>query len=70
MTVCSRAMISFGVQGIAEDKIEEAHAIIERTLADSAERGFDNDRIDGILHQMDLGQKHVRPVVIVEGNLY
>lgn len=59
--VCIRmAMISFGVQGAEETELPKIESIIRSTLHEAMENGFEKERVDGILHQIELSLKHVR----------
>jgi presequence protease len=52
------AFVAFGVQGVRQEDEKLVEGEILRVLAESAETGFEKHRIEGILHQMELGLKH------------
>jgi presequence protease len=52
------AFVAFGVQGVQEGDEALVEAEILRVLSEVAETGFNPDRIEGVLHQMELGLKH------------
>lgn len=51
--------ISFGVQGMKQDNIAQVEDTIMKVLQQVKEEGVDPKRIEAIVHQMELGQKHV-----------
>lgn len=57
--------ISFGVQGMKEEDIPKVEETITKVLHKVKEEGVDPKRIEAIVHQMELGQKHVRRSYIV-----
>ncbi|KAF9215778.1 Mitochondrial presequence protease [Podila verticillata] len=50
--------ISFGVQGMKQDNITQVEETIMKVLQQVKEEGVDPKRIEAIVHQMELGQKH------------
>lgn len=50
---------SIGLQGIHRDDIAKVHDTIERTFKEVAATGFSQDRIDAVLHNIELGLKHI-----------
>jgi presequence protease len=52
------AYVGFGVQGVQAEKEEVVVEEILRVLGQVAQEGFTNDRIEGILYQLELGMKH------------
>ncbi|KAF0720284.1 Aste57867_428 [Aphanomyces stellatus] len=48
-----------GVEGFEADKLETIKAVISSTLAQVVQDGFDVARIDAVLHQIELSQKHI-----------
>lgn len=52
------AYVAFGVQGVKQEDEGLVESEIMRVLGEVAETGFEKDRIEGILHQMELGLKH------------
>lgn len=52
------AFVAFGLQGVTDGDEARVEAEIVRVLDEVANQGFESDRIEGILHQMELGLKH------------
>lgn len=52
------AFVAFGLQGVAEGNECLVESEILRVLGEVAETGFEADRVEGILHQMELSLKH------------
>jgi Zn-dependent M16 (insulinase) family peptidase len=50
--------VAFGLQGVQEGDEPHVESEILRVLGEVAETGFESDRIEGILHQMELSLKH------------
>lgn len=50
---------SVGLQGILESDISKVHEIIEKTFKEVATSGFPQERIDAVLHNIELGLKHI-----------
>ncbi|XP_037691591.1 presequence protease, mitochondrial [Choloepus didactylus] len=58
-TDCTReAYFSVGLQGIAEKDFETVKNIIDRTVDEVIEKGFENDRIEALLHKTEIQMKH------------
>lgn len=53
-----QSLFSVGLQGIKEENIPKVHEIIEKTLNDVRQNGFPKERIDAILHSIELESKH------------
>lgn len=53
-----QSLFSIGLQGIQEQDIPQIHEIIEKTLDDVRQNGFPQERIDAILHSIELESKH------------
>jgi len=49
---------SVGLQGISSEDASKVISIIDATFLKVIEEGFDPDRIESILHRVELGQKH------------
>ncbi|CAH1789315.1 unnamed protein product [Owenia fusiformis] len=49
---------SVGLQNIAETDVDKVCNIVETTLDDVIKNGFDEKAIEGVLHRIELGQKH------------
>ncbi|XP_012658767.2 presequence protease, mitochondrial isoform X2 [Otolemur garnettii] len=52
------AYFSVGLQGIAEKDIETVRVLIDRTLDEAAQKGFEDDRIEALLHKLEIQMKH------------
>ncbi|KAF9357601.1 Mitochondrial presequence protease [Mortierella sp. AD094] len=50
--------LSFGVQGMKQDDVSKVEEAITKVLHKVREEGVDPKRIEAIVHQMELGQKH------------
>ncbi|KAF9179031.1 Mitochondrial presequence protease [Haplosporangium sp. Z 11] len=50
--------LSFGVQGMKQEDIPKVEETVTKVLQQVREEGVDPKRIEGIVHQMELGQKH------------
>ncbi|KAF9410818.1 Mitochondrial presequence protease [Podila epigama] len=50
--------LSFGVQGMKEEDMAKVEETIVKVLHKVKEEGVDPKRIEAIVHQMELGQKH------------
>ena len=48
-----------GLQGIAEADVPVVAAEVERVLEERAVQGFEAERVEAILHQVEVGIKHV-----------
>ncbi|KAF2759333.1 hypothetical protein EJ05DRAFT_492652 [Pseudovirgaria hyperparasitica] len=51
-------VFSVGLNGVKEDDIAKVKEAIFATLEDVREKGFDEIKVNGILHQLELGLKH------------
>jgi Zn-dependent M16 (insulinase) family peptidase len=51
--------LAFGVQGMKIDDIAKVEETITNVLQKVQQEGVDPKRIEAIVHQMELGQKHV-----------
>ncbi|KDO23235.1 hypothetical protein SPRG_20982 [Saprolegnia parasitica CBS 223.65] len=52
-------VFGIGVEGFDKAKLPEIQATIARVLDEVDRDGFDVDRIDAMLHQIELSQKHI-----------
>ncbi|KAK6166270.1 hypothetical protein SNE40_023007 [Patella caerulea] len=52
------SVFSVGLQGIAKQDEEKVFQIISDTFDKVIKDGFEQERIDAVLHQIELGQKH------------
>uniref|UniRef100_A0A8C3XUQ9 Presequence protease, mitochondrial n=1 Tax=Chelydra serpentina TaxID=8475 RepID=A0A8C3XUQ9_CHESE len=56
---CTReAYFSVGLQGIAEKDIETVKQITARTIDEVIEKGFEEERIEALLHKIEIQMKH------------
>ncbi|KAG4301115.1 hypothetical protein PCK1_002814 [Pneumocystis canis] len=51
-------VFSVGLQGVAENNVEKVESEILKVLEEVAEKGFEQHKIDAILHQIELSLKH------------
>lgn len=54
----SRGIFSVGLNGVKQENVPKVKEAIFNTLREVKEKGFDQSKIDGILHQLELGLKH------------
>ncbi|XP_047599401.1 presequence protease, mitochondrial isoform X1 [Lutra lutra] len=52
------AYFSVGLQGIAEQDTQAVRDIIDRTIEEVIEKGFEEDRIEALLHKIEIQMKH------------
>uniref|UniRef100_A0A2I2YGN1 Pitrilysin metalloproteinase 1 n=1 Tax=Gorilla gorilla gorilla TaxID=9595 RepID=A0A2I2YGN1_GORGO len=52
------AYFSVGLQGIAEKDIETVRSLVDRTIDEVVEKGFEDDRIEALLHKIEIQMKH------------
>jgi len=52
------SVFGVGLSGIRDEDIEKVEQIITETLEKVVETGFDSERIEAIIHQIELSQKH------------
>eukprot|EP01135_Chromosphaera_perkinsii_P001754 Nk52_evm23s210 gene=Nk52_evmTU23s210 len=55
---CKEGSFTIGLQNIKTEDVEKIESIVMKTFEEAAETGFPQGRIDAILHQIELGQKH------------
>eukprot|EP01084_Bolivina_argentea_P027584 51264_1 len=53
-----QATFNVGLNNIKEEDIEKVENIILRTLKECVTKGFDSERIEAVLHQFEIDQKH------------
>lgn len=51
-------IFSVGLNGVKERDVPKVKEAIQRTLHEIHQKGFDKSKIDGLLHQLELGLKH------------
>ncbi|KAI9189257.1 Mitochondrial presequence protease [Blastocladiella emersonii ATCC 22665] len=54
-----KSSFTIGVQGISSDQITAVEQAIATVLASVARDGFPAERVDAVIHQMELGVRHV-----------
>uniref|UniRef100_A0A673BG49 Presequence protease, mitochondrial n=1 Tax=Sphaeramia orbicularis TaxID=375764 RepID=A0A673BG49_9TELE len=52
------ASFSIGLQGMAEEDMERVKKIINQTINDIIQNGFEEERIEAILHKIEIQMKH------------
>lgn len=52
------ATFGVGLQGVSKEDVQNILAIIKETFERTARDGFEKDRIESILHRVELAQKH------------
>nr|POE82737.1 mitochondrial presequence protease [Quercus suber] len=53
-----QAVFSIGLNGVTKANVSKVKETIVATLQKTIDRGFDQHKVDGILHQLELGIKH------------
>ncbi|KAH0542232.1 Mitochondrial presequence protease [Glutinoglossum americanum] len=53
-----RGIFSVGLTGVKEANVPKVRESIAKTLQDVRQKGFDKTKVDGLLHQLELGLKH------------
>jgi len=53
-----RAVFSVGLNGVTAENVPKVKEAIDATLQEVRQNGFEQQKIDGILHQLELGLKH------------
>ena len=53
-----KGIFSIGLNGVNEENVPKVHDAIGTCLQDVAAKGFDKHKVDGLLHQLELGLKH------------
>ena len=51
-------IFSIGLNGVTEEKIPQVNEAIATTIQDVASKGLEKHKVDGLLHQLELGLKH------------
>ncbi|KAI1505658.1 Metalloenzyme, LuxS/M16 peptidase-like protein [Biscogniauxia marginata] len=51
-------IFSVGLTGVGESNVEKIKGEVQKILRDVREKGFEKAKIDGYLHQLELGLKH------------
>ncbi|KAH0556072.1 Mitochondrial presequence protease [Trichoglossum hirsutum] len=53
-----KGIFSVGLTGVKEANVPKVREAIAKTLQDVRRKGFDKAKVDGLLHQLELGLKH------------
>ncbi|KAK4986371.1 Mitochondrial presequence protease [Elasticomyces elasticus] len=53
-----KGIFSVGLNGVKADDVPKVKQAIHDTLSEVKQKGFDSSKVDGILHQLELGLKH------------
>lgn len=56
--VGTKTVFSLGAVGVEKGNLRKVKDVIFETLAEVQAKGFDRTKIDGIMHQLELGLKH------------
>jgi len=59
-TYTKQPYFSVGLQNLSTNDIPKVHKIIEDTLIKASQEGFERERIEALLHNIELGLKHIR----------
>ncbi|KAK4448198.1 mitochondrial presequence protease [Podospora aff. communis PSN243] len=51
-------IFSVGLTGVAEEDVPKLKSKVQELLQEARQKGFDRSKIDGYLHQLELGLKH------------
>jgi presequence protease len=51
-------IFSIGLTGVAEEDVPKLKSKVQELLQEARQKGFDRSKIDGYLHQLELGLKH------------
>jgi Zn-dependent M16 (insulinase) family peptidase len=54
----TKSVLSLGAVGVEAGNVRKVKDVIYETLAEVQEKGFNKSKVDGILHQLELGLKH------------
>jgi presequence protease len=53
-----RGIFSIGLNGVSEENVSKVAGTISATIENVLSQGFDKHKVEGILHQLELGLKH------------
>lgn len=56
----STTSLSIGLQGVKDTDVENVKSTIRSVLEQVRQEGFDSKRVEAAIHQLELGQKHVK----------
>lgn len=51
-------IFSIGLNGVTEENVPKVREVVAATLKETIEKGLDKGKVDGLLHQSELGLKH------------
>lgn len=54
----ARGIFSIGLSGVQESDVARVKPALQKILREMRDKGFDRSKIDGYLHQLELGLKH------------
>ena len=57
-TSSRKAIFSVGLNGVSEDNVPRVKETVATTVRDAVKNGFEKQKVDGLLHQLELGLKH------------
>uniref|UniRef100_A0A8C6R7D3 Presequence protease, mitochondrial n=1 Tax=Nannospalax galili TaxID=1026970 RepID=A0A8C6R7D3_NANGA len=52
------AYFSIGLQGISEKDVRTVKELVDKTIEEVIEKGFEDDRIEALLHKIEIQMKH------------
>lgn len=55
---CKKSVFSMGLQQVKEENLFKVHETVRKILATCRSNGFEQKKVDGILHQLELGLRH------------
>lgn len=58
MPLGSKSIFSLGLNGVSEENLPKIKDVIYQTIEESVAKGLEKQKVDGILHQLELGLKH------------
>ncbi|CAN8096078.1 unnamed protein product [Discula destructiva] len=54
----ARGIFSIGLSGVQESDVAKVKPVLQKTLREMRAKGFERSKIDGYLHQLEIGLKH------------
>ncbi|WPH03636.1 peptidase M16C associated-domain-containing protein [Acrodontium crateriforme] len=57
-TSARKGIFSIGLNGVSEENLPKVKETIAKTIQDTVNKGFSQHKVDGLLHQLELGLKH------------
>ncbi|GIZ49522.1 hypothetical protein CKM354_001255200 [Cercospora kikuchii] len=58
MPLGRKSIFSIGLNGVSEENLPKIKDVIYQTIEESVAKGLEKQKVDGILHQLELGLKH------------